>query len=137
MTAGLCVLQAFKVMRGELDKAQNVFLVRSVDRIISAEAVRPPNPDCSVCSVTYATLEVDLERATLKDLVEGTLRTELGYGEEFSVSSEVGTLYDPELDDNLPQRLGELDIQADGFLTVVDEAEDQPRVNVVFSIMEK
>lgn len=137
MTAGLCVLQAFKVMRDDLEKAKMVFLVRSTERVISVESLRPPKPECPVCSVTQSTLIVDTARATLNDLVKDFLKLELGYGEEFSVSSEAGILYDPELDDNLPKKFGELGVKGDSFITVVDEEDDNPRVNLVLAISEQ
>ncbi|KAI9844939.1 MAG: E1 ubiquitin-activating protein uba2 [Thelocarpon superellum] len=134
MVAGLCVLQAFKVMRDNLSSARMVFLTKSTDRIISAEPLRPPKPDCPVCSVVQSTLEVDTSRATLNDLVQGVLRETLGYGAEFSVNNDVGTMYDPELEDNLSKSFSELGIQSDSFLTIVDEDESSPRVNLVLSI---
>ncbi|KAI9803370.1 MAG: E1 ubiquitin-activating protein uba2 [Piccolia ochrophora] len=137
MVAGLCVLQAFKILRERLDDARMVFLVKSTDRAISAEKLHPPKPDCPACSVVQSKLEVDVSRATLNDLVEDLLRVKLGYGEEFSVNSEVGTLYDPELDDNLPKRFIDLGVKADSFLTVIDEDDIDPRVNLVLSIEEK
>ena len=80
---------------------------------------------------------VDTARATLNNVVEDLLRLQLGYGEEFSVNSEVGTLYDVELEDNLPKKLIDLGIKGDSFLTVVDEDEENPRVNLVLSITEQ
>ena len=137
MTAGLCVLQAFKVMRGDLKKAKMVFLERSGARVVNSEALHPPNPKCEVCSVTQAHLVIDPARATLNDLVEGVLKSELGYGSEFSVNNEVGTLYDPELDDNLAKKLGDLGIKNDSFLTVIDDEDENPRVNLSLAISEK
>ncbi|PSN73329.1 ubiquitin-activating enzyme E1 3 [Corynespora cassiicola Philippines] len=138
MTASLCVLQAFKVMRNELDKAKFIFLTRSVERVLTAEPLRPPNPTCPVCSVAQSTLEVDLSRATIKDLVEDLLRLQLGYGEEFSVTNEAGQiLYDPEEDLNLSKTFGEFGIKKDSFITVIDEADENPRVNLVLSIAER
>ncbi|KZF19415.1 putative ubiquitin-like activating enzyme [Xylona heveae TC161] len=137
MTAGLCVLQAFHVMRGDMEKARMVFLTRSTERVISGEPLHAPNPDCPVCGVAQSKLVVDPTRATLNDLVESLLRLELGYGEEFSVNNEVGILYDPDLDDNLPKKLSDLGIKGDSFLTVVDEDDDNPRVNLVLSISEQ
>lgn len=80
---------------------------------------------------------VDLERATLNDLVEGVLRSQLGYGEEISVSNEIGTIYDPDLDDNLPKKLSELGIKNDGFITIVDDDDDHPRVNLELIVKER
>ena len=136
MVAGLCVLQAFKVLRQDLKKARNVFLERSTARVINSEALRPPNPDCSVCEIASSKLVIDPARATLNDLVEGVLKTDLGYGEEFSVNNEVGTLYDPDLDDNLGKKFSDLGVKGDSFLTIIDE-DDDPRVNVSLSISEQ
>ena len=137
MTASLCVLQAFKVIKGELKKAKMVFLERSAQRVINSEAVRPPNPDCSVCGVVSTKLVVDPAHATLKDLVEGVLRSQLGYGEEFSINSDIGTLYDPDLEDNLEKKFSDLGVNADSFLTVIDDDEENPRVNVSFVVSEQ
>ena len=137
MTAGLCVLQAFKVMRGDLNKAKMVFLERSAQRVINSEGVRPPNPSCSVCGVMSSRLVIDPARAILNDLVAGVLKSQLGYGAEFSVNNEVGTLYDPDLDDNLEKKFTELGVKSDSFLTVVDDDEENPRVNLSLIISEQ
>jgi ubiquitin-like 1-activating enzyme E1 B len=130
MTAGLCVLQAFKVLRDDYDHAKMVFLERSGVRAINSESLRTPNPFCAVCSVAQGKIFVDLERATLNDLVEDILREKLGYGEEFSINTDVGMIYDPDLEDNLPKKLIELSVQAETLLTVIDENDETPFVNL-------
>ena len=70
-----------------------------------------------------------MTRATLNDLVENLLRKQLEYGEEFSINTEQGTIYDPDLDDNLPKKLSDLGVEYSSFVTVIDE-DDQPRVNL-------
>ncbi|MCJ1230838.1 E1 ubiquitin-activating protein uba2 [Toensbergia leucococca] len=137
MTAGLCVLQAFKLMREDLGRARMVFLERSTARVINTDTLKPPNPNCSVCGVTQSKLVVDSARATLNDLVEDVLRLQLGYGDEFSINSEDGTLYDPDLEDNLPKKLRDLGIGSDTFLTVIDDDDDNPRVNLSLSVSEQ
>jgi ubiquitin-like 1-activating enzyme E1 B len=77
---------------------------------LSSDRMRPPNPDCPVCSVAQTRLLVDMSRATLNDLVEDFLRLELGYGEEFVVNNEVGLLYDVDETENLGKKLSELGI---------------------------
>lgn len=80
---------------------------------------------------------MDLSKATLKDLVEDFVRLQLGFGDkEFAVNNELGPLYDPEETENLPKKLSELGIKADTFLTVIDEDDDEPFVNVVINIEE-
>lgn len=82
-------------------------------------------------------LLIDPSRATLNDLIERVLKTQLDYGEEFSVNSEAGTLYDPELDDNLFKTFSDLGIKPDSFLTVIDDDDENPKVNLSLSISEK
>ena len=77
--------------------------------------MRPPNPDCPVCSVAQSRLLVDMSRATLNDLVEDFLRLELGYGEEFVVNNEVGILYDVDETENLGKKLSELGMPSQFF----------------------
>ncbi len=96
-----------------------------------------PNPDCPICGVYNTTAYVDFSRATLNDLVEDFLKVDLGYGEkEISISNEVGILYEPDETENLDKKLSELGIKEDSFLTVVDEDDDEPFVNVVLNIQE-
>ena len=82
-------------------------------------------------------LVIDPKRATLRNLVEDVLKDQLQYGDELSVNNEVGILYDPDLDENLSKKFSDLGIKADSFLTVVDEEDDNPRVNLSLSIAEK
>ncbi|KAL9622553.1 MAG: hypothetical protein Q9160_003050 [Pyrenula sp. 1 TL-2023] len=134
MTAALCVFQAMKLMREEYARAKMLFLSQSEARTINSEMLSPPNPNCGVCNVASSRLLVDMKRATLNDLVDGILRSQLNYGEEISVSNEVGILYDPDLEDNLDKKLSDLGIQDESFLTITDEADENPRVNLQFSI---
>ena len=155
IVAGLCVLQAYKIIKGEYDAAKEVFLTPfNDDRLLASDVSRAPNPNCPVCSAYQTSAYVDFERATLNDLVEGFVKHDLGFGErEFSLSNEVGTLYDPDETENLTKKLnalGEhgpmklsswrisnllvLGIEQDSFLTVIDEDDDDPFVNVVINI---
>jgi ubiquitin-like 1-activating enzyme E1 B len=72
----------------------------------------------------------------LNDLVENFLRVELGYGEEFVVNSDQGLLYDVDETENLDKKLSELSIKGDSFLTIIDEEEENPRVNLILNIQE-
>ncbi|KAJ4296669.1 E1 ubiquitin-activating protein uba2 [Kalmusia sp. IMI 367209] len=138
MTASICVLQAFKVMRDELSKAKMVFLApNGTERRLTTEGLSAPNPTCPVCSVAQSTIVVDASRATLNDLVEGLLRLQLGYGEEFSINSEAGLLYDPEEDTNLPKTFNELGLKNDTTITIIDDADEDAKVNLVLHISEQ
>ncbi|KAH8677954.1 ThiF family protein [Xylariales sp. PMI_506] len=138
IVAGLCVLESFKVLKGDYDDAKEVFLTPfGNQRLLAADRPRPPNPDCPVCSAYQTSIYVDLDRATLNDLVEDFIKVQLGYGDrEFSVNSEIGILYDPDETDNLPKKLSDLGIKRGGFITVVDEADEDVFVNVLISILQ-
>ena len=136
MVAGLCVLQAFKVLRNDMRKARNIFLDRSNKQVISTETLRPPNPNCAVCSVASTNIIIDPESARLQDLVDDVLKLKLGYG-EMTINSEAGIIYDPDLEDNLSKKFHDLGIKAGSFLTVVDDEDDDPRVNLSLTISER
>ncbi|KAG4032747.1 hypothetical protein MFRU_006g02110 [Monilinia fructicola] len=140
IVAGLCVLQSFKVLRGDYSSSKEIFLSPfASERLLSSDKFREPNPDCPVCSVAQTRLLVDMSRATLNDLVEGFLKLQLGYGEEIVVNNETGLLYDVEETENLSKKLSELGIKGDTFLTVIDEDDDNPkgpRVNLLLNVQE-
>ncbi|KAJ5239109.1 hypothetical protein N7468_003728 [Penicillium chermesinum] len=139
MTAGLCVLQSFKVLQDDLRNAKMVFLERSGARVINSDSLNPPRPDCAVCSVISAQVAVDLASATLEDIVEGVLKLKLGYGEEFSILKGQGVIYDPDLEDNLSKKLQDLGLGNQSFLTVVDEddQDQDPRVNLELIVVQR
>lgn len=92
-----------------------------------------------MCSVVYGQVTVDQGRATLKDLVEGVLQLELGYGEELAVTKGEVVIYDPEMDDVLPKRLVDLGIKNETVLTVRDEDDQDknPRVNLQLEVLDR
>jgi ubiquitin-like 1-activating enzyme E1 B len=143
MTAGLCVLQAFKILRyadsEQLKRqAQSVFLTRqTAERVLNAEPVRGPNPECPTCSVTHITLNVDTARAKLSDLVEDILKGQLAYGEEFSITKDGDLLYDADEDAHLDKTFSELGLVAGSSVTVIDDADEDKKVNVQFTIVAK
>ncbi|KAI6784291.1 Ubiquitin-activating enzyme E1-like protein [Emericellopsis cladophorae] len=138
IVAGLCVLQSFKVLKGEYRQAKEVFLTPfAYGRLLAPDRSREPNPACPVCGVFNATIVVDPSRTTLEDVVEGFLRKHLGFGEkEFVLNNDVGVLYDPDEVDNLPKKLQELKINDGSFLTVIDEDDEDTLVNVVINVEE-
>ncbi|KAK4212242.1 hypothetical protein QBC37DRAFT_196128 [Rhypophila decipiens] len=138
IVAGLCVLESFKVLKGEYDQVKEVYLQPGHPvRLLASDKWRPPNKDCPVCGVFQTRALVDLKRATLNDFVEDFAKLSLGFGEkEFSVRNDVGILYDPDETDNLGKKLSELGIGPDSFLTIADEDDEEPFVNVVVAIQE-
>jgi ubiquitin-like 1-activating enzyme E1 B len=133
MIAGLCVMQAFKVLKGEIGRTKLVFLSKGEIRSGSYE---PPNPDCTVCGVAMSRVQIDPARATLADLVEDVLKLQLGYGEEITVLNSQGIVYDPDETENLGKKLEDLSIGDASFLTVQDDEDDgqDPRVDLQIAI---
>lgn len=140
IVAGICVLQAFKILQNDLASARMVFLSRSAERVFSTERLGAPNPNCEICGVARAAIEVDLERVTLGDVIDMYLKQALGYKEDFSILTEQ-LLYDPDFDDNTEILLKDLGIKDGTFITVIDEEEggeeSTPRVNLVLAVTNK
>jgi len=72
---------------------------------LSSDRYRDPNPDCPVCNPAHTRVAVNLDNATLNNLVHDVLRLQLGYGDEFFVNTDVGTIYDADEVDNLHEKL--------------------------------
>lgn len=155
LTASLCVLEAFKILRSQtpsaapaiknatatdgrpdslLGGAKTVFLVsKSTERLVMPQALAPPNPHCPVCSPFYAKIIIPGkgEPPKLQDLVD-LLKKEIGY-EDFSISVNEVVMYDPELEDNLQKPLSEIvNGQSNSFLSVMDDS-DEPKIDLVLS----
>ncbi|TGZ82414.1 putative ubiquitin-like activating enzyme [Ascodesmis nigricans] len=137
ITAGLCVLQAFKVLQNKLSEGRMIFLAKSADRACSSETLAPPNPSCETCCVARLTLSADITRATLNDLIK-ILRSQLNYNEEISVLTGNQLIYDIDYDDNVNTPLKDLGFQDETFVTIVDDSDsdddEPPRVNLVIAI---
>ncbi|KAM0398967.1 hypothetical protein ACHAO7_002934 [Fusarium culmorum] len=141
IVAGLCVLQSYKVLKGEYAQSKEVFLTPfAAARLLAPDRSREPNPDCPVCSVYFTSVVTDLSRATLKDFVDEIVKSKLGYeGKEFVVNNDVGTLFEcfeDGDDENLPKKLSDLGIKKDSFLTIIDQDDEDTFVNVVINIQE-
>lgn len=135
MTASLCMLQAYKVIRDDLPKTRELFLVQSN---LIGDLSDKPSPDCQVCSRTMLRLQVDLEKATVKDLFD-TLKSEIGYKPEITISLESPqvVIYDyMEAEDDeeaaatrLEMKLSEFEVKVGSSFLVIDDSAE-PRVDV-------
>jgi ubiquitin-like 1-activating enzyme E1 B len=135
----LCVLEAFKIMRGDWAKAKMVFLTKSTERIINKESLRPPRPDCGVCATAYARLVINTDKTTLEALVKEVLVAKLGYKEdELEVSNNGGVWYDPDMamddNDNLEKTLNDIGIVNNSTVIIRGEDDEGERVNLELSI---
>ncbi|KAL2438672.1 Ubiquitin-activating enzyme E1-like [Exophiala dermatitidis] len=117
MVAGLCVMQAFKVLKGDFARTRWLWEWFS--------------------AVAMARVHANLEKATLNDLVHEILQSKLGYGEELTVLNDAGVVYDPDLEDNLEKKLVDLGIEDASFILVKDEEDDNPRIDLRLAIEAK
>lgn len=139
VVAGLCVLQSFKILRGEWDLVREVYLAPfGTVRRLNSDRPREPDLRCPVCSVFHVTASVDFTSATLEDIVQ-FVNTELGFAKkrkEFSISTEDGRLfYEPDDEVNLPKKLTELNIDASTPLHIADDSDEDPYVTVTINII--
>ncbi|OLL21694.1 Ubiquitin-activating enzyme E1-like [Neolecta irregularis DAH-3] len=137
--AGVCVLQAFKIMQNKLHESKMVFLSRRPEHVFNTERLQLPNPHCDVCAVTRCAFEVDIFRLKIGKFVESVLRQLLEYEEELSLMTDK-LIYDFDFDDNASKTFAEMGINDGAFLTVIDDAEDEDhikRVNLVLLITHK
>lgn len=134
IVAAVCVLQAFKLLGsgGDVAGTKTVFLSRRPERVFNNEASAAPNPGCEVCGVARGVLHCDTSTATLGNLVDA-LRAKHGYGEEMSILTS-SLVYDADFDDNVDSFLAEMSIGPGVFVTVVDDEDDNTRVNLVLLV---
>ncbi|RVD84446.1 uncharacterized protein DFL_006195 [Arthrobotrys flagrans] len=135
ITAGLCVMQAFKVLKQQINDARMVFLSMSGDRGLTTEPLRTPNPLCQVCGVARLDFECDTSKIRLGDLINVVLQDVLGYSPSISILHDK-LIYDEEYDDNLNASFETLGITDGSFLTILDESDDDQsrRVNLIVQI---
>lgn len=130
MVAGLCVMEGFKVLKGDYARGKFLWLNHGN---LTTERLEGPNPECAVCGVAMARIRAT-EDATLRSLVEDVLQSKLSYSDDFSVMSEMGVIFDPDLEDNLDKKLLEFEIGDASFLLVKDDADDNPRLNLQLAV---
>ncbi|KAK6531535.1 E1 ubiquitin-activating protein uba2 [Arthrobotrys megalospora] len=138
ITAGLCVMQAFKVLKQQISDARMVFLSMSGDRGLTTEPLRTPNPSCQVCGVARLDFECDTSRTQLGEFIDGVLQGVFEYSPSISLLHEK-LIYDEDYDDNLDVSFQSLGITDGSFLTVIDESDDDQsrRVNLIVQFKDR
>ncbi|KAK6515647.1 E1 ubiquitin-activating protein uba2 [Arthrobotrys conoides] len=135
ITAGVCVMQAFKVIKQQIQDARMVFLSMSGDRGLTTEPLRNPNPSCQVCGVARLDFECDTSKIRLGEFIKVVLQDVLEYSPSVSILHDK-LIYDEEYDDNVDASFETLGITEGSFLTVMDESDDDQsrRVNLIARI---
>lgn len=80
-------------------------------------------------------MEIDPELATLEHLIHGVLQMELGYGEEISVACGNILFYDSDFTDDLAEKLSDLGLKNESFITVKDTKKLDARVDIECLLM--
>jgi ubiquitin-like 1-activating enzyme E1 B len=133
--AGACVLQAFKIFRGDYSRGA-MFAIGKTDARLMNSYQLEPNPLCSVCSAAYSDVRLDLAEATMQDLVDGVLR--LAY-KSFSIFSPDGLIFerddaedDEDMEDVLSNKLSNMGITAGTVLRISDD--DKLKVDLALTV---
>lgn len=133
--ASLCVLEAYKVIKGELGRS------RALDLKMAKLAQSPndePNPDCPTCGNAMSRCVVDFEKATLQDLMD-ILKSKFKYGTEFSIFNEGGGVIYDYMDaeddqeasaESMKKKLSDFEVKDGVYLVVKDDEGDEPRVDL-------
>ncbi|KAI9300646.1 hypothetical protein BJ944DRAFT_272708 [Cunninghamella echinulata] len=130
--AGVVVMKAFDVLRGSIATIQRTYLatVSRQPRLLVQEQPSEPNPDCQVCQATGVVLKVNLEKATLRNMIEDVLLLPVDKGgagltEEIAIMDGDRMLYDIEYDDNMDVSFKNLNILDGTILRVGSEDGDE------------
>uniref|UniRef100_A0A023EVG3 SUMO-activating enzyme subunit n=1 Tax=Aedes albopictus TaxID=7160 RepID=A0A023EVG3_AEDAL len=129
ITAGVVVMHAFRVLKGELDKCKSVYMrLRPNARnqlFVPDRTLNPPNPKCYVCAAKpEVTLKVDTKNVTVKELRDDILIKALNMLNPDVILDGKGTIVisseEGETDCNNDKKLEELQI-VDGCILKVDD----------------
>lgn len=129
ITAGVVVMHAFRVLRGELEKCKSVYMrLRPNARnqlFVPDRTLNPPNPKCYVCAAKPAvTLKVDTKNVTVKELRDDILIKALNMLNPDVILDGKGTIVisseEGETDCNNDKKLEALQI-VDGCILKVDD----------------
>ncbi|CAO3617566.1 unnamed protein product [Cunninghamella blakesleeana] len=127
--AGVVVMKAFEVLRGSISTIQRTYLT-TVPRLLVQEKPTGPNPECQVCQTNSAVLKVNLEKATLRHLIQDILLLPVedggaGLTEDIAIMDGDRMLYDIEYDDNIDTSFKELKIHDGSILRIGSEDGDE------------
>ncbi|KAI8911481.1 hypothetical protein EDD86DRAFT_202483, partial [Gorgonomyces haynaldii] len=127
IVAGMIVMLAIKVLGNHMDKCQCTFLSYGGGRahLLQSDPPSKPNPQCSVCTNAYYTLDAS-NTFMLQDILDKVVK-ELDLEGEITIQSGSKLLYDVEFEDNLKKLLKDL---MDGqTITITNDHDDDPEQN--------
>ncbi|XP_058818992.1 SUMO-activating enzyme subunit 2 [Topomyia yanbarensis] len=129
ITAGVVVMHAFRVLKGELEKCKSVYMrLRPNGRnqlFVPDRDLNPPNPKCYVCAAKpEVVLKVDTKNVTVKELRDDILIKALNMIDPDVIIDGKGTIVisseEGETECNNDKKLDQLQI-VDGCILKVDD----------------
>ncbi|KAI8816015.1 uncharacterized protein EV422DRAFT_551792 [Fimicolochytrium jonesii] len=127
--AGLIVMTAIKVLSGKADACKNAWV--SQQSAINPERLHKPNPQCGACSTHSFVLSIDVDTATLGEVVDEVIeRDAMQEGDDLAAV----VLYDPDFDDNRSMTLSALGVKHGSKIVVTNEDDDYPDGSRNYSI---
>lgn len=81
--AGLIVLEAYKIIAGQMDRCKNTYFMRYPSRKRLFITMRPetPNPNCYVCGNQFVVVRMHTHRVTFNTFLRDVLIARLGFKE--------------------------------------------------------
>ncbi|CEP10648.1 hypothetical protein [Parasitella parasitica] len=140
--AGIVIMKAYGILRGDIKNNNRTYLT-SGSRLVQ-EANGNPNPNCNVCRSRTATVKVDFDTATLRDIIQKVILLPQEQGGAGMVEDEVAILdgsrmiYDVDFDESVESTLKEISLKPGTILRVTqdDGSEDVDLVLEAFDTNE-
>ncbi|KAI7896083.1 ubiquitin-activating enzyme E1 3 [Mucor mucedo] len=132
--AGLVILKALGILRGELKENSRVHL-HTGSRLLS-DPNNGPNPNCNVCKSRRGTVNVDFEKATLNHLIEKVILLSIEEGGAGMDRDDIGILdgnrmiYDVDFQDMADTPLSNVGLKAGTILRITNDDGDEIDLNL-------
>lgn len=126
IVAGMIVLQALNILKGEKEKYVNAFVTYGVKRgtLFACEKLSEPNLDCATCHVDRAIAMIDAAHLTLGEFVDGLVksynqRRGINYStEECTILEGTRILFDEDFTSNTSKTMADLHCGDSSFIRV-------------------
>ncbi|GAN09446.1 ubiquitin-activating enzyme-like protein [Mucor ambiguus] len=141
--AGFVIMKAYGILRGDIKNNPRTYLTTG-SRLVQ-EANAEPNPNCGVCRSRSATVKVDFDKTTLRDLIQKVILLSQEEGGAGMVEDEVAIMdgsrmiYDIEFDDSVDLKLREVGLNPGTIIRVTqdDGGEDVDLILEAFDASEE
>ncbi|KAI8638310.1 hypothetical protein BD408DRAFT_405776 [Parasitella parasitica] len=124
--AGIVIIKAYGILRGNIKNNTRTYLTTG-PRLVQ-EANGEPNPNCNVCRSRSATVKVDFDKTTLKDIIQKVILLPQEQGGAGMVEDEVAIMegsrmiYDIEFDESVDSTLSDISLKPGTILRVTQDA---------------